>query len=252
MPGNSADDHDLDDLISEVSGKQSHVAEDSDPWANVPSVVRDKFVAMEHLDQRLRTSEGRVSAMQRELDIAKQAARAVEDAPSQRQINTAGQNTAKWKELQDEFPEWADAIDERLKGAGNDNAPELRAELDSLRQAKAQTDKDLAELRVSVIHPHWDEDVKTPEFAEWMKKQPYEIQTLASSDNPRDAIKLLDAYADQPAQAERARKVLDGRTNRLKASATNVNHNAGKPGRSEDELSSEEYWNALAKTKQRR
>jgi hypothetical protein len=245
-------DHTAEDDSDESLEVVPEPEPEPDPWEGVPEVVRARLEAMERMEQRLRTSEGRVSALQRDLDLSKQAAKAAEDATGARQMESANASSEKWQAFQAELPEWAEAIDERLSvNKVKDSQPEIRAEIESLREYKVQTQRELAELRVSVVHPGWDETVKSPEFVEWINSQPPETRQLAESHDYHDAITLLNSFAEHPAQAEKAKKLLESRANRLKSSAVTPTRNQAPPPKSEDDLSPKEYWDALAKAKAR-
>ena len=82
-----------------------------DPLAGLPEEVKialDKITRLEQDNAQLlhhvKTTEGRVAAMQREAQQARQAATSVDAAPSQGQMAAAAKNPEKWEQLKQDFP----------------------------------------------------------------------------------------------------------------------------------------------------
>ena len=90
---------------------------EADPLAGLSDVVRAKLAQIDQLaeantllQQHVKSAEGRVAAMQREFQAARQVA--PQEAPSQGQIVSAAKNPEKWDALKEDFPEWAGAMEE--------------------------------------------------------------------------------------------------------------------------------------------
>lgn len=223
---------------------ESNITETDDPWHGVPQVVRDRLQAVDAIDHRLKSSEGRVAALQRELEVSKQAAKDANNSPTQQQINAASANSEKWVALKEDFPEWVEAIEERLSGVvGTEKESYNDAEL---RAQNANLSSELSSLRVELKHPGWEDTVNTAEFVQWMQTQPPEVLALAASSNPTDAIKLLDQYSSI---TDKAQKVIDDRAKRLQQSVSTQTKAGQVPRKSAGDMSPEEYWDNLAKEK---
>lgn len=238
-----------------------------DEWAGVPAPLK-QFVAearqtMAGMDQRLRSAEGRVGKMQQEVAAAVAAKSAVSpsDQPSQAAIADASKSGEKWEKLKKEFPEWADALEERLAQAakptepapaktqqpaatsGDDNP--LSQTVQQQQAVIEQQAETLRELQVEVRHPGWQETVKTPEFGQWLRGQNPDLQMLAGSPQPADAVKLLDAYADFK-KGPQPQNVIEDRQRRLANSATPGGDRTGAPRQATAETP-EEVWKQVTK-----
>ena len=184
----------------------------------------DRAKFMDALPTRLRNIEGRIGGLVSKLDSALAAAKAVTQAqgkatPTQDQVTAAQGSTERWKRLEQDFPEWTAALNERLAGM----AEELAGKLPAIDQAaiKREIIAGIAPMfesarnegrtlaLVDLKHEGWEDTVKTKEFGAWLKVQTPEIQALADSEKAPDAIKLLDAYKahnDAAVKAEEERQ----------------------------------------------
>ena len=95
--------------------------EPADPFQGLPDAVKQKLLKIDDLEKsnqelihHVKTAQGRVAAMQRETEIAKRVKDEVakKDSPSQKEITTASKNPEKWDNLKEDFPEWAEAMEE--------------------------------------------------------------------------------------------------------------------------------------------
>ena len=212
--------------------------------------ITGKVGTLDMIEHRLKGVEGRtgaalhgVYALKTALDAAKTVDKAGGDAPSQEQIAAAASSDEEWEKLLADFPDWKDGIDkridQRLDARLQKLAPPPAVDVAGLKSeltgtvdeivAKA-TSETKAETRalaqVDRKYETWEQDiyvdgdrskaVLTPEFKAWQAAQPPEVRALANSPNPRDAIKMLDAFyehrkavADATAKAERDKKRLD-------------------------------------------
>jgi hypothetical protein len=110
-------------------------------------------------------------------------------------------STAKMKELEQDFPEFAAAMQEQAAALKADilkNLPKSDA-VDPTKYVpveKFQSVEDrVFDLTVNQVHPGFKQKLDTPEFADWLKKQPAEVVALGSSTDPEDGIKFMDAYS---------------------------------------------------------
>lgn len=232
-------------------------APEADPLAGLPEVVKAKLAEIDLLKQanaqllhHVKTTEGRVAAMQREAEQARRAQQVVGDtaAPTQGQIAAAAKNPEKWEQLKQDFPEWGDAVEEfvnsRLGNVQQQQAlsPEQVANFVQAKVAetKAEMSKLMEEARIEGKYENWKSVVNTPEFAQWYAVQNPEIRALADSTSSRDAIRMLDMFHETKKRS--AADIKQEREQRLAAAAT------GKPGNTPppktlDDMSPEELWN---------
>lgn len=162
---------------------------------------------------RIRNLEGHIGGLKQKLDgmashmkEAKETAqKAGGDAPSQQQINAAVGDGEKMAALREDFPEFAEALDElsaNLKGKTPEEDANFLNEVNETRRAAAQATAELAEMRemraLDRAHPKWETVVSTDGYQNWLANQPYNIQNVANnSPHARDAIAILDMYEEQ-------------------------------------------------------
>mgnify|MGYP001765480895 CR=1 FL=1 len=235
--------------------------EAEDPLAGVPEGVRKQLARIDELaaanaqlTQHVRSAEGRVAAMQRELQVAKAAQQTVapKDAPTQTQVAAAAKSLKKWDALKTEFPEWADGVEELVAANRADPqpqapvfTPEQVAELvrKEVAAVEGKTARMVESLRVETKHGNWQDTVNSTEFTQWFLVQNPETRALADSPNAADAIRMLDLF--QEAKKRPAAEIRNERGARLAAAAT-TRPGTTPPPKNESEMSAEEIWNQEA------
>lgn len=197
----------------EESEQEETEQETEQPEPEVAKAEEDPF------DKRLRKLEGRLGALndnvqnvlssQQELRSALTASAQAKaeggDAPTQEQVKEALKSGEKMNALKDEFPEWAEAMDEERTRTiehvrkemsetmiSREDAEKLANERaqEAAREAAAEARK-LA--RLDAKHENWEDEVKLPEFVAWVR-QDEELINLAGSDVVSDSIELLDKW----------------------------------------------------------
>ena len=203
----------------------------------------------------VKTAEGRVAAMQREFQQARQAQQTVapDDAPSQGQMSAAARNPEKWEQLKQDFPEWASAMEEYVGAKLSDVRGGVQAlqvadyVQEQLASAKADMRVAIEEARIEGKYDDWRTTVATPEFSQWFALQPAEVKSLADSTAGKDAIKMLDLFST--ARAKPASEIRQERGARLAAAATS-RPGQTPPPKTLDDLSPEDLWNYEAKKRE--
>jgi len=233
----------------------------ADPLAGLPEEVKQALGKITQLEQansqllhHLKTTEGRVAAMQREAQQARQAA--TQDAPTQTAIASAAKNPEKWEQLKQDFPEWAGAMEEyvgvKLSNMQQPNAVQATHVVDYV-QAQLATEREqmrtlLEEARVEGKYEDWRDTVNTPDFAQWLAIQPNEVRALADSTAARDAIKMLDMFHNVKGRS--SVDIRQERSQRLAAAAT-TRPGQTPPPKTLDDLSPEELWNYEASQREK-
>ena len=217
-------------------------------------ILLDRISGLESMlgqvTQRLRNAEGHIGGLGSQLKQQQQVAAQVSakggEAPSASEIREAHSSPAKMEALKKDYPEFADAMESAL----NERLGSLEQQL---KQAQAQPQQQpagvsqaeiqrlRAEMAVEVRHPGWQDRVQTPEFTGWLNRQPREVQMLAASDSPQDAVRLLDLHT------EAMKPVTSQKTERLSAAAAIPSGRSGSQarGKAVEDMSPEEYWRYL-------
>jgi hypothetical protein len=236
-----------------------------DPYAGLHPTIRAKLESQDLLAERLRKAEGHIGGLSSEnkrinaeLAAAKAAAEAVRSAPSQTQVANAQRSTEKWDQLKQDFPEWADALEERLGGNAQPDLEALRNQIrdeltpqltsDISARLKADIAAETEGRLVNVAHRGWKDTVKTPDFQTWYGQQPDHVKALGASPTAEDAITLLDHFKAQTANKPDAAAIKASRQQRMQEAATVARGTASMaPVKSTDDMSPEEYWAHLAR-----
>ena len=237
---------------------EPEAAPEADPWEGVPAALKQtlealqsKVSAIDTIGNEVKQWSGRVGAIQRELQLqrnaAEQAAKTVSEAPTKQQMAEAAQDDEAWSELKDEFPEWADALEKRTGKLEK----KFSEQIESLRQQQPQA-PDLSALRreydqklLTVKHPSWKQLVASPEYNEWLNKQPQDVRQKAlESTDALECIEVLDQFT---AAKSPVKDVVDKRKERLASSVSAPS--GGRPVRSKsiDDMTPEEYREHVAK-----
>lgn len=193
--------------------------------------VESRLSTFEKVTDRLRNVEGHIGNINSQLKTALATAKAVEksggQAPTQAQVVQAAADPEKWKRMKEDFPDLAEALDERfaslpkheavdVDGIKSQITSDLAQQIAGLKAEAARAKVEAAQARqfaaVDAKHPDWEEAVKSPEFKTWFATQTPEVKALASSPVARDAIQMIDAFkasqVKQPAQqAENAQRL---------------------------------------------
>ena len=232
-----------------------------DPLAGLSLTVRAKLAQIDDLAQanaqllhHVKTTEGRVAAMQREAQQARQAA--MQEAPTQTAISSAAKNPEKWEQLKQDFPEWAGAMEEYVTskiGVPSQQqslSPEAVAQFvqQEVANTKAEMGRLMEEARIEGKYENWRETINTTEFTQWFTVQNPQTRALADSPIAKDAIKMLDLFST--AQTRSAGDIKQERGARLAAAAT-TRTGQTPPPKTLGDMSPAEMWNYEAKKRER-
>ena len=232
-----------------------------DPLAGLSPAVRAKLAQIDDLAQanaqllhHVKTTEGRVAAMQREAQQARQAA--MQEAPTQTAISSAAKNPEKWEQLKQDFPEWAGAMEEYvaskigMPSQQQSLSPEAVAQFvqQEVANTKAEMGRLMEEARIEGKYENWRDTINTTEFAQWFTVQTPETRALADSPAAKDAIKMLDLFST--AQTRSAGDIKQERGARLAAAAT-TRTGQTPPPKTLGDMSPAELWNYEAKKRER-
>ena len=204
---------------------------------------------LSQVTQRLRNAEGHIgglgSQLKQQLQTAQQVTATGGAAPSASEIREAQASPAKMEALKKDYPEFAEAMESALNERLSMLEQQIKQAQQPVQQQPGVSPQEIqrlrAEMAVEIRHPGWQERVQTPEFVGWLQRQPREVQMLAASDSPQDAVRLLDLHG------EATKAVTSQRTQRLSAAAAIPSGRSGAPTRSKaiEDMTPEEYWSYL-------
>jgi len=229
---------------------------ETDPLRNVPPELLERIdnlqKANEDLKNHVRAAEGRVAAWQREREEQKLA------APTQNELAKATVNPEKWEQLKQDFPEWAEAMEEYVgskvgqpsQGVSREQLNKLIEERTSEIRTEAMEAIEYAKLETR--HSDWKETINSEDFVKWINSQPVNVYSLIDSPKAADAAKVIDLF--KSAKVPTTTTVAEIKNQRK---ATLSNAVVTKPGESRqsktlDNMTPEELWNYEARQRLKR
>lgn len=252
----TATDEQLEQASSQAPAERQPAPEAGNQQQDAPSPEQQALLdrisglesALNQTTQRLRNAEGHIgglnSQLKQQLHTAHQVTSQGGDAPSAKQIAEAQKSSKAMDALKSDYPEFAEAMDAALE----ERIQDLVRRMSVPQPVQAQpsvTAEDLSRLQsefaVEVRHPGWKETVTQPVFRGWLERQPREVQMLAASVSPQDAVRLLDLYSDGTKTSAAQR------TQRLSSAAAIPSGRSGSNTRTKpvEEMSKQEYWRYL-------
>jgi len=240
------------DAPAQAAAATEQAAKDEDAYAGMSDAAKHELLGLKTMltqaTERLRNAEGRIGGLNSQLKQFMQAASSTRadggDAPTREEIAKAQSDPAAMAKLREDYPEFGAAV----KAALDEQVKALRAEMKGNAAAKPApagvTQADLASMRAEIAvesrHPGWQERVKTPAFVGWLTSQPREVQMLAASDSPQDAIRLLDLETEARTKGSQQR-------NQRQESAAAIPSGRAASARHKpvESMNKEEYWRYL-------
>lgn len=240
-----------DEPAAERSATEVEQPRASEEDENDPKKLREKLAGLEsivgQLTGRLRNAEGHIGGLNSQLKEQIKTAQKIDaaggNAPTAAEISAAQSDPQALAELERDYPEFAKAVRGPI-----DALRTQMAELQSkIQQPPVQPDgfvsreeiaKLRSELKVESKHEGWQETVKTPEFHGWMAGSPREVQMLALSDEPADAVRLLDLFSE-------SRKPRQTNQRHQAAAALPTGQRSTVRTKNVDDMTPQEYWRYL-------
>lgn len=208
---------------------------------------------LSQLENRQRQIEGRVGGIQGHLksmstqdksDAHEVAAKAAEkqgaESPTKGQLSEALKSGEKYQELVEEFPEWGAAMEEfsaiiskQVQPADTEGLKkEVRGDMVQMTSRAMHEVREI--VRIDAAHPNWESTVKTPEFRDWIRQQPIEMQKkYRDSRSATDAIEVLSSFKDRQVVSQQDNKA--GQQRRLEANIGPSGTNTPAPTAKTDE-----------------
>ncbi len=223
-----------------------------------PKVLRDKIAGLEamltQLSGRVRNTEGHIGGLSSQLKAQVEAAKAVQnsggDAPTAKEIREAQGDPGALKKLTEDYPEFAKALSPAIDAVVSERMAKIETlfkqnsggqsqpvDVEQIRSAiKAELK---AELTVEQRHPGWQLEIESnkAELAGWLQRQPREVQMLATSPVPADAVRFLDLWKEsRRPQATNQTKGIAA------AAALPTGRQSGARQKSVDQMTPQELW----------
>jgi len=170
------------------------------PWADVPQAMQDLLTTLNTtvsgMDNRLKQTESRLGGIQNEFYAAKQAAAEGGDTPTTEEMATAGKDSEKWAALKSDFPEWAEAVDERLSAIPTTRGVDSEALSAAVKEAlpDAASPADIQMGLLMFFQPDWQKKRKNLQYEPWLATQTDAVKAQSESNSASDAVAVLDLF----------------------------------------------------------
>lgn len=186
----TAHDADTDTTAAPAADKAADAP--ADELAGLPESVRAKLASFDQVMARLRNVEGHVGGINSQLKQI--ASKPVPQAPAASDTPAPqGMTGEKWKRLQEDFPEVADALAEQLQQVRQPGAQpgvSLQDVETRIEQARREVQYELIEER----HPSWQSALQSPDGQAW-------LQTLSPSEQSdflnTERANVVNSYLDR-------------------------------------------------------
>lgn len=202
-------DADQETEVEEVAATPVAAPDDPYSWiAALPDAVKEQAERLKH---SALSDKGRVSAynreletLRRELEAAKNSTRAPVPATQSPSVSAAPELSAKFKQLKEDFPEFAEAVEELRELDRVQIESRITAALSPVTQITAQKARDDFERQVTASAEEifrttetgwdWKEIVVGEDFLAWLKLQPSSVRAAAALPDATEAIAILSRY----------------------------------------------------------
>lgn len=232
------------DAVDTTTSAPTAEAQD-DLYKGLPETVQHELAGLRaqlaKSNERLRNTEGHIGGLKTQLkQLSDQAQVKSAEGPTAAELKKAQGSASAMARLLEDYPD----LGESFKGALEEAVRPLQEQLKGLTSkepAHGITPDDLktmrAELTVEARHPNWQERVRTPQFVGWLQGQAREVQMLAASDSPQDAIRLLDLHS------EVGKSAVQQKNQRLSSAAAMPSGRASaQRAKPVENMSKEELW----------
>lgn len=224
----------------------------ADPRDIKPAYVAALERQVGELTGIVKSSVGRIGSLQSALDK-------IQRAPTQQQVQAAMKSSAKWAALQKDFPDFAEAVEERVAGIAQ--TPGISPE-EILRQAREFAEVKVGETHIrtaktlaNIIEPDWEKVSGSQEFLTWLENQPAEVFARASKASAEwdaaEVINLVRSFKASSAPAAAPQRGPERGGRQRLASAAVPTGVTGARAVDEEALDGEALWKHLAKEEAR-
>jgi hypothetical protein len=186
------------------------------------------------LNHTARSDAGRVAALTRRVDELQRSVKSTGSAAAQ-------EREALFKKFEADYPEIAAVMKAQMEDAKAQIASTQKT-AEALAQDYAQKAQAEREAAVEAAHKGWKETIKAPAFTAWLGQQPQGVRALGASDEPGDAIALLNAFRQtNPATSQSQQQTTTTTT-------TSTATGSGKPSKTAAEIKAERQQTLAAST----
>lgn len=215
QPAKEEEDSGQDDHKDEPEPKQpAKEAPPADPYAWINSLPEEVQEQAKALRNQANSHQGRATAFQRRVNELTDELRRLEqaraEAPAEQKPSAsesaAPEQLKKLERLKEDFPEFAEALEEVISFERKEVERRVKETLKPLEEERAKKRSDdfnkaVDEGAEEIFHTtetglHWKAVVDGDDFRAWLQMQPKSVQQAARAPDPDEAIYVLRRYED--------------------------------------------------------
>lgn len=171
-----------------------------EPEADVTSELEKYKQEVQQWQHRYNSDLGRQNAYQKKIqELEGQLQQVKKQQTSNPQ--GSGMSDKEWKELQEDFPEIAKAVEARINAVASryeNEIGQLKQNLTPIQERlEQQAQAEFKQQQLNILeqqHSDWRDISQSSEFKSWVPQQPPAIQQLVGSMNAADAAYILTTY----------------------------------------------------------
>lgn len=194
IPNNDLDESNDDPLGQEETTDANNP--NGEPEVDEVEKLRAENARLNH---SLQSEKGRSKAAQKRWQETQQRLQQVSQSLSENQVVELDDD------FREDFPELAERLEKSMAKVSERSNQTLKASLDPMQSLVAgeleslqEQANEAAEQAVSEAVPDAHQILQNPEFNKWLNSQPAGIQGMFASDDPNDAIYLLNQFKARP------------------------------------------------------
>ncbi len=219
--------------------------------------MNNKLSTFDAIESRLRKTESKMGNVHSGLKEIREHFETEKNKPSQEQMAEADLTSNSIKELGEVYPgvdKKLKSLEERIKNQVDNIKPQPGINEDEIvsriaQQVRATTQQETLASRF----PNYKTETASPEYWDWMDKQPHEMYRKSQTGVAGDAIEVLEAFTrrnDKPegtSTETSADEIIRRREERLKRSTQHLSAGVTTRKKAEDDMSEQEYRDDAAR-----
>lgn len=171
-------------------------------------IARKEVVDWQH---RYNSDLGRQNALQRKIQELQQQNQLLQKKAVS---SPAGMTDKEWKDLQEDFPEIAKAVESRLSSITNNYEEKIRTLESRVAPIQEQAERSYVSEQYRILekeHPDYADIAKSEQFKSWVANQPDSVRALIESKQAADAAYLLRTYKNETMKTDKPHSELKQR-----------------------------------------
>lgn len=188
-------DKDLEDEIAELQGKPNTSVEQTEAPVETAEdkTWRERYSNLQsYSSKQVNELKAQMAELQRQIDLDKKK-------PTESSVPSNVEEMRDWIK---KYPELAGILKAMMKEEANYVKEELGAKLEELESTKRQVEANRAFQAVVRVHPDFGNLINSPEFQEWVQRQPEEkgragqaiLDAMTKGFDADEAIKAVNIY----------------------------------------------------------